>query len=156
MPLLLLFLLMIAFIWEDLPVREDTASNAWMAPSWCQGEPTLHQILLFVVLTWAGFVLLVAAAAHIAHWTRQQLYFFPGQREQILRRYWNWRLYHLLGLYAFYLLSLFVLGYGWAIAGLRPLVMPGHGPGMLPFTELLLIVPLLTALVGSWAFFYTA
>lgn len=140
MPFLLLLLLMLAC----LPVE-------WPQP------PGWIGLLGSVALTWWAVGLAVAAAAVLALRTRRSLRRHPERRDTILRRYSAGRFYHLLGLFAIYGLSLYVLGWGWAVQTFCTLGPADQGPiAMAPGTELLILTPFLAALVLSWVCFYDA
>jgi Zn-dependent protease with chaperone function len=133
MPFLLLLVMMVACLPGEWP-----APPAWLGS------------LGSALLTWAGCGLLVGGAALLAWWVRGRLVRHPEQRSASLRRYRAWRLYHLLGLLAVYLTSLYVLGWvhtirSGALTGLRSF------PGL----ELLILAPFLAALIFSWAMFYS-
>jgi Zn-dependent protease with chaperone function len=109
------------------------------------------------LVTWLGMGAGASAAALIAGRTRRAVTADPTRRDQVVRRYSTWRLYHLFGLFLLYGLALYVLGWGWAV---QQVCMP-DGPGI-PATplalasELLILSPFLAALVLSWACFYDA
>src|SRR5262245_44400016 len=97
MPFLLLLILSVAC----LPVR-------WPAPAYT----TLTGNLILTRLAVAAWV---GVAAVLAHWTRRQLEKDPGRREAVLQRYGACRLYHWFSLFAVYGLTLYALGWGWAV-----------------------------------------
>lgn len=102
-------------------------------------------------LTWFGVLLVTAFAGAIASGVCRGLAVDPGGREAVLRRYARWRSYHVFTLLVTYGLSLYVLGWGWAVQQVA-----GHGPSELPGAELLILLPFLAALVLSWVCFYDA
>ncbi len=144
MPLLLLLLLTVACLPENWPLTHDWGSQT-------------RSLELSSAFTWGGIVLVVAAAAALASWVRRSIRNRPEPRESILRRYLSWKFYHLVLLIGFYVVSLYLLGWGWTVQSLgNSIGGPDAGQTrlMLPGTELLLLAPFVLGLVLSWAFFY--
>jgi Zn-dependent protease with chaperone function len=130
MPLMLLLFLTLACVPDALDRSEPPA---WLGDIGC------------ILSTWSGVALSIGGAAFLSLWTSRQTVRHPGQREQYLRRYVRWRSYHLIGMCGLYLLSLFVLGWGWVAA---------HDN--IPGADLLVLAPFLVGLILSWVFFYDA
>jgi Zn-dependent protease with chaperone function len=144
MPLLLLLLLTVACLPENWPLPYE----------WGSQERALE---LSSALTWGGVILVVAAAAAMASWVRWSIQTRPEARESILRRYLSWKFYHLVLLIGFYVVSLYLLGWGWTVQSLSNSIGgpdAGQNRLMLPGTELLLLAPFVLGLLLSWAFFY--
>jgi STE24 endopeptidase len=141
MPLLLLLLLIVAC----LPVR-------WPPP------PDWLDVDVALALTWLGVAGMIGLASGVAYRFRWILARDPGQHAECLQRYATWRLYHALGLFAFYGLSLYLLGWGWCVQNVYVWGPPGPDgyADTLPGVELLVLAPFLTALLLSWACFYDA
>lgn len=143
MPILLLLCLMLACL-----------EVGWPTP-WLGYSP-----LTSVWLTLASVAAVVAFAGLISLWTIRSLH--AGQpREPILRRYLRLRYLHFFTALAVFALSLYGLGWGWAVQHfLRmdddPAIEPGRAPLTWPGSELVTIAPLLAMLVLSWLVFYDA
>src|SRR5437879_2045382 len=101
MPFLLLLLLAMVCIPANWP-----QPLSWVGIP--DGNP-----LLFAALTGLGVCLLVASAARLSRRTRRELFLHPMHREDILHDFSVARHRLLYGLYAFFLLAVFVLGWGW-------------------------------------------
>lgn len=144
MPFLLLLLLSLVLLADNFP------------PPWWGGSPSFLLISASVA-TWMGVFGVVAAAYGLTWWSRRNLYRYPEWRESVLHRYSSWRFYHSLGLFAFYGLALFGLGWGWTV---QTLCTPSGGAGgsadaaMYPGAELLLLAPFFVGLLLSWAVYY--
>jgi Zn-dependent protease with chaperone function len=135
MPFLLLLFLTLACLKDD-----------WRSWDWLEAPA------ISAALTWLGVVLWVGVAACAAHRVRWRLSRDPSRRDFIARRYSALRLYHLIGLFVLFSVSLYLLGWGCAVQRLggpdAPLLFPG--------AELLVIAPFVAGLIGSWACFYDA
>jgi Zn-dependent protease with chaperone function len=146
MPFLLLLLLSVILV-----------GDKWPAPLWEDGPFSNYPWL--VGFTWSGVLALILTAFFLALCIRLAIHSRPERREAILERYASMRLYHLMSLFVFYGVSLYVLGWGWTVQYLcTPAVAEGaEGPGeMLPGAELLILAPFLVSLIASWACFYDA
>lgn len=106
---------------------------------------------LSVILTWVAAAVAVFFAATISRRAFRGLETNQPSRDTVVRRYSRGRFWHLLGMLIGFLLTLYVLGYGWAVQHLWR-----HEGQPLPLMELLLLAPLLLGLVGSWLCFYDA
>jgi Zn-dependent protease with chaperone function len=157
MPLVLLLLLTVVIMPIKWPGPPDWAQSLGKqvldklnlpAPSWAAG------LTGSILLTWLGVALIVGSAALLAQWTRWRLRRDPAQRDHFLHRHSSWRFYHLISMFAIYGLALYVLGWGWVAQGGPYQDVAGAEP--LPGSELLVLIPLLTALVLSWMCFYDA
>ena len=122
MPFLLLLFLTLACVPEQWPAP-------W-APFATPGRSA--------ALTWLGVALVVAFARATAAGAVRRLAAHPGQRERVLRRYGRLRTYHVILLLGSYALTLYVLGWGWAVQQVC-----GHGSDMLPGAELVILAPFL-------------
>jgi Zn-dependent protease with chaperone function len=146
MPFLLLLLLSVILVGDSWP-RSQLGEGAFSSPA------------LLALYTWSGVALVVMAARFLALRTRREIQMEPDRREAILQHYASRRLYHLLALFVFYGVSLFVLGWGSVV---QYYCTPAGGgeagepPALIPGAELLILAPFLIGLVGSWAWFYDA
>lgn len=138
MPMLLLLLLTI----PCLPIPWP-APLGWISPA------------MGLVLTWSSSLVLILAAMVWGQWARDVLGRDPGRRPEIYRLQVRWRFLHLMGLFAAFGLSLYAFGWGWWVQGAAP---EGNDPSVVrwPGSELLILAPFLTGLVGSWLGFYDA
>jgi Zn-dependent protease with chaperone function len=134
MPLPLLLVLVLAC----LPQEYSEPLLTWVG---IRADP-----LVSGLLTWLGVGLVVLAAAGLARRTSWEAHLAAEPRETILHRYSNRRFYHTLGLFTYYAVALFVLGWGWAVEAYWD-----HAGN-----ELLILAPFLVSLVLSWACFYSA
>jgi Zn-dependent protease with chaperone function len=134
MPLRLLVLLILACLLQEWP----EPGLVWLG---CPANKAL-----FVVLTWSGVALVGAVAAALGRQTCWELAHHPEDRDGILHRYGQRRFCHLLGLFVFFVLDLYVLGWGWTVFQLFPY----------PGSEVLNLAPLVAVLALSWAGFYDA
>jgi Zn-dependent protease with chaperone function len=157
MPLVLLLLLTVVIMpikWPGPPYWVQSLGHQVLeklglsTPAW--GASLAGSILL----TWLGVALIVGSAALLAQWTRWRLTRDPAQRDHFLHRHSSWRFYHLIGMFTVYGLALYVLGWGWVAQGGPYQDAAGSEP--LPGSELLVLIPLLTALVLTWICFYDA
>lgn len=146
MPLLLLLVLAIACFPESWP-----QPLAWLGMQ--DGQP-----LLFAALTWLGVSIFVARAAHHARETSFRLKYFTDQRERIYQRHLRWRRRQMTLLCVFYLLAVFVLGWGWTVQNVcsKTVLQPAPRLWMYPGAELLIMAPLLVTMILSWVFYYDA
>jgi Zn-dependent protease with chaperone function len=135
MPFLLLLLLTPACL-------QDT----WPQPGFWVDTP-----FRAAVLTWVGVAGAVGAAGLLSWWVRRRVAEAPDLRDELLHRYSSWRFSYTIGLLFLYGISLYVLGWGWAV---QALVAPqGALP---PGAELLVLAPFLVCLLFAWLFFYDA
>lgn len=132
MPLLLLLLLFLLYL-----------QDVWPPPAfdWSTGEAILATIAA------QGLCVLVAAA--IAWQARRSLHRTPFARSEVLRRFARSRLRHFILATGILLVSLYWLGWGWAVKfellGMwSPLVKPA------------ILGPYLLGLILAWVFFYDA
>ncbi|HEV3202953.1 MAG TPA: hypothetical protein VGY77_01150, partial [Gemmataceae bacterium] len=145
MPFLLLLLLSVALL-----------GDSWPQPWWWNGISTHYSFYLF--LTGTGVLLVVAMAWGLSQWTCRGLRLYPGLRDRILERYSSLRTYHTIGLFGFYSVALYGLGWGWAVQTLCSTSGPeGNGAisQMVPGAELLILAPYFVTLLLSWACFYS-
>jgi STE24 endopeptidase len=142
MPFLLLLLLTLVLL-----------PDKWSAPLWPLAEPQTgsHDLIASAALTWLGVALVVAFARLIAARVTRGLTDYPGRRDHLLRDYGRLRTYHTFVLLGAFLLSIYVLGWGWTVQSVCQ-----HGGEMLPGAELFILAPLFVALVLSWVVFYDA
>jgi STE24 endopeptidase len=162
MPFLLLLLLTVACLpvkWPSPPVWVksfgDLVLRALGAPASGEaGGPVWDALVGSALLTWLAVTLVVGAAALHAWHMRRRLTRHPQARNALLHRHAAWRFYHLVSLFAFYGVALYILGWGWVAQGASP--GDGGEPDPLPGAELFILAPFLVALVTSWAFFYDA
>src|SRR5262245_30230442 len=142
MPFLLLLYLTLACLQED-----------WH--SW----PRAFEPAMAAALTWLGVALEAGLAALISRAVRRTLARHPERRDRLLRRYGSWRFYHSIALFVIYGISLYVIGWGWAVQSLGqpPNPPPNAEPrALFVGAELLILAPFLAGLVLSWLFFYDA
>src|SRR5262245_50435446 len=128
--------------------------EVWPAPGLGMDSPGRS-----VLLTWAAVLFAILVSAVLSWRLRRQLAREPERRDRVLRRYSKGRLYHLFGLFAVYLLSLYVCGWGWAVQTLwgqfqEQLGVTHTEPSLPPGSELAILAPFLAALLGSWFCFY--
>jgi Zn-dependent protease with chaperone function len=148
------FLLLLFLMFICLPDGDYPEPLFWAEPS---VRALVDSPSRSAVLTGLAMASVVVGAAVTAQVTRRQLLRHPGSRDDVLRRYGAWRLYHLLGLCLMYGLAVYGLGWGWAVEhGAHLWRAPGAEPGLAPGAELLLLAPFLVSLVLSWACFYDA
>src|SRR5205809_716513 len=124
MPFLLLLVLTLICLQRD-----------WPEPAWW-GAPGS------IALTWLGVTLFVAAAYVFAKSLEHRLSHQPDERHRLLRRYATLRRRHGFALLAFYLLAIYLLGWGWSVKNLLADPLPG--------AELLTLSPFLAGLVLCW------
>src|SRR5207248_11027598 len=99
--------------------------------------------LLFASLTGLGVVALLAAAARASRRAQRELYLHPMFRDDTLHSFAVARHRLLYGLYAFFLLAVFVLGWGWTV---QTWLTPADSGVLLPGAELLVLAPFLMTL----------
>jgi Zn-dependent protease with chaperone function len=107
-------------------------------PSWCGWWGSLLTPL-------AGLLVLWASAAWLARRQAASLLRNPGDRNALMRRYQRQRRRHVLALTAFYLITLFFLGWGWCVRFIW---------NDLPGVELLLLAPFVAGLALLWSRYY--
>src|SRR5579859_3705710 len=88
---------------------------------------------VFAVLAWCTALALVGLAARLTVQTCWELRMRPGLRDEVLHHYARGRRFHLALLYIFIPLSVYVMGWGWAIQSLCTF----ETTGLLPAAELL-------------------
>lgn len=120
--------------------------DSWPRPGFWIDTP-----LRATVLTWVGVAGMVGLAAMISWWVRHRMRFTPELRDDLLQRYAAWRIYYTIGLYALFGISLYLVGWGWAV---QHLLAPRSS--LPPGSEVLILAPLLCNLLLSWLFFYDA
>ena len=135
------FLLMVFLVLLSLPEPRD-----WTEPLWLTDSP--WDCILATGLT---VLLTTLYACRITRRFSRSIDAAPALRERFLQRYERDRFRHLIAVYVSYLVSLFGLGWGWAIAQL----WVGQ-TGTLPGAELLILSPFVAAQVMAWAVFYDA
>lgn len=134
MPLLLLLILTLACL-------PDSWERPWL---W---QASVSQS---IVLTWACVALVIILAVAIS--LRVRVLTCDGHTvDRALRSYAGWRYLHGFVTVGCYVLSLYVIGWGWAVQniGEERAVLP-------PLAELLVLFPFLASLFGSWLVFYDA
>jgi len=111
-----------------------------------------------IAITWGGMFAWVGLAAAMGQIGSRQLKSEPIQRGRILRWFGKCRRYHFFGMLGFYLLALYLLGWGWLFAPADAVHAPSNplspSPNMLPGLQILLLSPFLFSLVSSWLCFY--
>lgn len=125
--LVLAFLLYAQETWQP-PWFAMTAHDAALA--------TLGGISAFVVL--AGVISLIIG---------QSLQTAPYDRFAILKRFARWRRIHFFASSFFFVASLYVLGWGWAVESFL-------GDRWAPIIKLIVLAPFLGGLILAWGFFY--
>ncbi|MCI0376541.1 MAG: M48 family metallopeptidase [Gemmataceae bacterium] len=130
MPFLLLLLLTLACLQSKWPDPPD-----WLGP------------VGSAIATWAGVLVLWAGAAWLTRRHCRRLLQEPGQRTALLHDFHAWRRRHFFALLGFYLFALYFLGWGWTIKN-------SFTGFYLPGLEILLLLPMVTGLIVSWARFY--
>lgn len=130
MPFVLLLLAFLLYVQESwaTPIFDFTPGEAALA--------TVAGVGAFVVLAGA-----ISAAARIA------LGKTPYRRYEILKRFTRFRRWHFLGIASFFVASLYVLGWGWALESL-------FADAKVPFIKPFALVPFLVAMILSWALYY--
>jgi Zn-dependent protease with chaperone function len=166
MPLLLLLLLYLACLGESpapfwVPSPPLQSASEIEQAQWLEYQTA--GVCWAFLLTWFALLIVVLAGFLASQKTRRRLRFDPQARERVLERYSRFRFYHLLALFIVYGLSLYVLGWGWAVKYMCTIARPEFLPAinddnglLLPAAELLLLAPLLVSLVLSWTCFYDA
>lgn len=139
MPFLLLLLLSLACFPEKWP-----QPLSWFGIP--DGDPTF-----FASLTALGAFALIAVAARLARRTRRALYLFPSRREETLHDFVVARHRLVYVLYAFFILAVFVLGWGWTV---QTWLTPRGRDVLLPGAELLVLLPYLLPLTCFWVLYY--
>ena len=119
--------------------------ESWQEPVLFTTSPALS-----AALTTACMGVVVGMAALASRRVRSLAY-GPGTRERASRRYGSWRLYHLVTLLGLYALSLYGLGWGWAVQR-----MLGGQPTLPAGGDLFVLAPFMLSLIFSWVFFYDA
>lgn len=140
MPFLLMFMLILACLpdeWERPP--------GWLGLSESNG--------LYAALTWTGALILLAVVAWVSQRLCREIRAHPEDRDSVLRRYQKWRVVHLFSLYSFFMVSLYLLGWGWTVRSWGPLDTNGV-PQLFAGSELVLLSPFLASLVLSWFYYY--
>jgi Zn-dependent protease with chaperone function len=113
----------------------------------------------WVGVVWAGFLSwsalggAVLAAFVATRLVRSRLRRDPQQRDAVARRYGQFRFWHLLGLFAVYILTLYLFGWGWAVQHVCTI---DSWKVLAPGAEVVLLLPLVLALILSWACFFDA
>jgi Zn-dependent protease with chaperone function len=148
------FLLLLFLMFICLPDGDYPEPLAWFGPA---AQSWVDSPAKSAALTGLAMAVVVIGAALAARSTRRRLLRQPSCRDEVLRRYGAWRLYHLLGLCLVYGLAVYGLGWGWAVEhGFRLAPPQGAGPMLAPGAEILILAPFLVTLVLSWACFYDA
>jgi Zn-dependent protease with chaperone function len=150
MPFVLLLLLALACL-----------PTAWPQPGAILFLDQPGNPLWYAGLTWAGVLMLLLAAARLAHRTSTRLAQSSEQRDLILIDYARGRARHLAASYLFFPSAVYALGWGWTVQTCCAIPSPFDGTSppqavLFPAGELLVIAPLLVTLIGSWVFFYDA
>lgn len=140
MPFLLLLFLTLACLPDSWPE----------IPGWI-GSPTRSALVTSLAMSLGPL-----AAWWISWRVRQRLAHEESRRDQVFRRYQSWRFYHLLGLFALYLASLYLLGWGSTVLSICAPTPEAPVHPLVFATELIILAPFLFALVLSWVFFYDA
>jgi STE24 endopeptidase len=117
--------------------------ESWPAPGFGITSP-----LRTACLTWTAIGCAVAVAFLGSLGMQRSLAHKPGRREAWLHTYGRWRIYHLVLLAGLYGVSLYILGWGWAVQRLL------HTKSVPPGGELLVLSPFLVGLGLSWLCFY--
>jgi Zn-dependent protease with chaperone function len=134
------FLLLLFLTWVCFP-------DNWGKPAWAPFDSPGRS----AAATWLLVALVIAGARAITVGVARHLTQYPGHRERVLRRYSRLRAYYFFILLGTYSLSVYVIGWGWAVQSFcspRGVMLPG--------AELLLLAPFLAGLVLSWVVFYDA
>lgn len=132
MPFLLLVILAVASMqtrWPEPP--------GWLMP------------LGSVLVMWFGIIVFIISAGWFVHCCKQRLQQEPERSGLWLRRYARFRRWHLIGLLVFYLLALYLAGWGWTAKYCLT-----YGKWTMPGAELLILLPFLAGLFLSWSRFY--
>lgn len=125
MPLLLLLLLLLV-----------TLHEAWFNPLGC--DPAASGLT-----TWTGIALIALLGELASRVACRALQRDPGERADILRLYGRWKRWHQWGLVGFFLIALYVFGWGDTI----------HQAGLawpIPGFKALALAPLLVGLILGW------
>jgi STE24 endopeptidase len=136
MPFLLLLVLAVACLYQG-----------WPRPS---GDLPLG---VWALLAWLPMAGAVGVACVVTRWASHRLRQTPEARESVLRRYGVFRSYHIFILIAAYGLTLYELGWGWLVYQFCTVGSEATGY-LVPGAELLLLAPLVTGLLLSWAFYH--
>jgi STE24 endopeptidase len=115
--------------------------DPWAAP-WFDFSPSDAALT-----TLGGFCGFVLVAALLAGGIRIALRRAPYARYEILKRFTSLRRWHFLSQTAFFVLSLYILGWGWAL-------QTWFDGNLSIFVKPLAMAPYLAALILSWALYY--
>jgi Zn-dependent protease with chaperone function len=135
MPVLLTLFLTLACLPEEWPAPGDWLPSPWLA----------------LALAWGMVLAEMIAAARISRRVTLALESGEESRARVVKRYSRARRYLQLGHFVAYAVSLYVLGYGWAIHAL----WSSEGR-VLPGAEVFLLLPFFAGMVLSWLCFYDA
>ncbi len=120
---------------------------AWPAPSGglTTGDCTFLQVT--IVLAFALAVLVVT------HWFRALLLHDPSERFVLAHRFQSWKRFFLHALLIAFLLTTYLLGWGWTVRQLYPPAEEGARPVLLGF-ELFFLAPFLIGVLLFWTLLY--
>jgi STE24 endopeptidase len=115
------------------------AQEGWAPPRF---DLTPRDASLFTLAGMGAFVIVAGVMSlTICH----SLHLAAYDRYAILKRFSKWRRWHFFGFAGFFVASLYVLGWGWAVESFL---------GDSPLVKLLVLLPFLSGLILSWGFFY--
>jgi STE24 endopeptidase len=136
------FLLMVFLTLVCVPEVETWPGARWTSSPWWA-----------VAATWLAVAVTVLYARRVAGFALRAARWQGGadRRDRLLHRYERGRFYHQIALFGIFLLGLYLLGWGWAVAQLWQ-----RGGGYLPGLELVLLAPFVVGQLLAWAVFYDA
>jgi Zn-dependent protease with chaperone function len=102
------------------------------------------------VVTWAGTGILVALTGLLTTLLRRRTFANPDGRSRVVRRFRQLRRFALFAHIGWFLVALYVLGWGQTVKG----EWMTHDGATLPGGELVLLAPFLTGLILSWALYH--
>lgn len=121
--------------------------QVWLAP------PVAGPVWAWAVVSWAPVVVVLTVTAFFMGRVRRGLFRLSFHRESILRFYGAFRSYQIFFLMAAYFWTLYGLGWGWVVEK-SVTIGEGEAAYLAPGAELLIMLPFLVGLLGSWACYY--
>jgi Zn-dependent protease with chaperone function len=144
----------------------------WPAPPFCASEGEGQGDAAFIQIV--GSMIFVFLAMGLSHWFCLLLGRDPEQRIPLMHDFHKWKRRHSKAFLAFFLLSSYQLGWGWAVQQMYRPTLAAPAPTLrqedsdipvppaprtgerisMPGFEAVFLSPFLLGLIGSWLFFY--